>query len=180
MATTTANDILSASENYGKAQTAFSLALGQAASQRQQAMIGLGADFTTQTGKVINPIQAGKALGGGGALKEGTTMITGYGEGALPTITKTQASAVNEVQQALLEKGVGGTSGLAGQAKLVTQDQGALETQAAVLDVEGKIAQADLAQVAAKGDLRSAKGSLDTAMGVKTKLAGKRKKGGKK
>ena len=179
MATTTASDILSASENYGKAQSAFRLALEQSASQRQQAMIGLGADFTTQTGKVLTPNQAGKALGGG-ALQEGTTMTTGYGEGALPTITKTQAGAVNEVQQALLEKGVGGTSGLAGQAKLVTQDQGALETEAAVFDVEGKIAQADLAQAAAKGDVRSAKGSLDTAMGVKTKLAGKRKKGGKK
>ena len=179
MATTTANDILSASENYGKAQSAFRLALEQSASQRQQAMISLGADFTTQTGKILTPNQAGKALGGGG-LQEGTTMTTGYGEGALPTIAKTQAGAVNEVQQDLLEKGVGGTSGLAGQAKLVTQDQGALETEAAVFDVEGKIAQAALAQAAAKGDVRSAKGSLNTAMGVKTKLAGKRKKGGKK
>lgn len=180
MATTTASDILSASENYGKAQTAFNIALTQASSQREQAMIGLGADFTTQTGKVINPMQAGKALGGGAAFQEGSTITTGYGEGALSTIAKTQAGAVNEGQQALLEKGVGGTSGLAGQAKLVTQDQGALETQAAVLDVESKIAQADLAQIAAKGDERSAKGTLNTAMGIKTKLAGKRKKGGKK
>jgi hypothetical protein len=162
MATTTANDILSATQNYGKAQTAFSIALAQAANQREQAMIGLGADFTTQGGTVITPNEGGVALGGEG-LPTGTAIRTGYGEGALPTIVKTQAGAVYETQQALGERGVGATSGVAGQAKLVTQDQGALETQAAIQDFQGKVAEANLAQATAKADLTSAAADLSTA-----------------
>lgn len=162
MATTTANDILSATQNYGKAQTAFSIAMAQAANQREQAMIGLGADFTTQSGKVITPNEGGIALGGEG-LPAGTAIRTGFGEGALPTIAKTQAGAVYETQQALGERGVGATSGVTGQAKLVTQDQGALETQAAVQDFQGKVAEANLAQGAAKLDLATASADLATA-----------------
>jgi hypothetical protein len=178
MATTTANDILSATQNYGKAQTAFEIALKQAANQREQAMIGLGADFTAQGGRVITPNEGGVALGGEG-LPSGTTLSTGYGEGALPTIAKTQAGAVNEQQQALLEKGVGGTSGVAGQAKLVTQDQGALETQAAVQEFQGKVAEANLAQATAKADLTSAAADLATAQEEELPIGGKKTKPGK-
>ena len=173
MATTTANDILSATQNYGKAETAFSIAVKQAANQREQAMIGLGADFTTQGGTIITPDQGGKALGGAG-FEAGTRMTTGFGEGALPTIAKTQAGAVYETQQALGERGVGATSGVAGQAKLVTQDQGALETQAAVQDFQGKVAAANLAQGAAKLDLATASADLATAQEEKLPV-GKRK-----
>ena len=161
MATTTANDILSATQNYGKAQTAFEIALKQAANQREQAMIGLGADFTTQGGKVITPNEGGVALGGEG-LPSGTRISTGYGEGALSTIAKTQAGAVYEGQQALGERGVGG-GGTAAQAKLVTQDQGALETQGAIQDFQGKVAAANLAEGAAKLDLATASADLATA-----------------
>ena len=187
MATTTANDILSATQNYGKAETAFSIAVKQAANQREQAMIGLGADFTTQGGTIITPDQGGKALGGAG-FEAGTRMTTGFGEGALPTIAKTQAGAVYETQQALGERGVGATSGVAGQAKLVTQDQGALETQAAVQDFQGKVAAANLAlqagttiglylntaEGAAKLDLATASADLATAQEEKLPV-GKRK-----
>lgn len=161
MATTTANDILSATQNYGKAQTAFEIALKQAANQREQAMIGLGADFTTQGGKVITPNEGGVALGGEG-LPSGTRISTGYGEGALSTIAKTQAGAVYEGQQALGERGVGG-GGTAAQAKLITQDQGALETQGAIQDFQGKVAAANLAEGAAKLDLATASADLATA-----------------
>lgn len=161
MATTTANDILSATQNYGKAQTAFEIALKQAANQREQAMIGLGADFTTQGGKVITPNEGGVALGGEG-LPSGTRISTGYGEGALSTISKTQAGAVYEGQQALGERGVGG-GGTAAQAKLVTQDQGALETQGAIQDFQGKVAEANTAESAAKLDLATASADLATA-----------------
>jgi hypothetical protein len=178
MATTTANDILSATQNYGKAQTAFEIALKQAANAREQAMIGLGADFTSQGGNVITPDAGGKALGGEG-FPAGTRMSTGYGEGALPTIVKTQAGAVNEQQQALLEKGVGGTSGTAGQAKLITQEQGALETQAAVQDFQGKVAEANLAQATAKADLTSAAADLATAQEEELRIGGKKGKPGK-
>ena len=171
MATTTANDILSATENYGKAQTAFSIAMAQAANQREQAMIGLGADFTTQSGKVITPNEGGIALGGEG-LPTGTAIRTGFGEGALSTIAKTQAGAVYEGQQALGEKGVGGTSGVAGQAKLIVQDQGALETQAAIQDFQGKVATANTAESAAKLDLASASADLATAQEEKLPVGG--------
>jgi len=174
MATTTANDILSATQNYGKAQTAFEIALKQAANAREQAMIGLGADFTAQGGKVITPDVGGAALGGEG-FAAGTTMSTGFGEGALPTIAKTQAGAVYQQQQALGEKGVGSTSGLAGQAKLVTQDQGALETQAAVQDFQAKVAEANLSQATAKSELDTAEADLSTAQEEKLPLGGKAK-----
>ena len=178
MATTTANDILSATQNYGKAQTAFEIALKQAANAREQAMIGLGADFTTQGGRVITPNEGGAALGGEG-FEAGTRMSTGYGEGTLPTIAKTQAGAVYETQQALGEKGVGATSGIAGQAKLVTQDQGALETQAAVQEFQGKVAEANLAQATAKADLTSAAADLATAQEEELPIGGKKTKPGK-
>jgi hypothetical protein len=171
MATTTANDILSATENYGKAQTAFSIAMAQAANQREQAMIGLGADFTTQSGNVITPNEGGIALGGEG-LPTGTAIRTGFGEGALPTIAKTQAGAVYEGQQALGEKGVGGASGVAGQAKLIVQDQGVLETQAAIQDFQSKVATANTAESAAKLDLASASADLATAQEEKLPTGG--------
>ena len=162
MATTTANDILSATQNYGKAETAFSIAVKQAANQREQAMIGLGADFTTQTGSVLSPGQVADAYGSEGD-RSGLTMRTGFGEGALPTIAKTQAGAVYQQEQALLEKGVGGGSGVTGQAKLITQDQGAVETQSAVQDFQGKVAEAAVAEGAAKLDERNAAADLATA-----------------
>jgi len=171
MATTTANDILSATQNYGKAQTAFEIALKQAANQREQAMIGLGADFTTQGGKVITPNEGGVALGGEG-LPTGTRISTGYGEGALSTISKTQAGAVYEQEQALLEKGIVAGSGTAGQAKLITQDQGALETQGAIQDFQGKVAAANTAESAAKLDLATASADLATAQEEEVPIPG--------
>jgi hypothetical protein len=173
VATTTANDILNATQNYGKAQTAFSIAMAQAANQREQAMIGLGADFTTQGGNVITPNEGGVVLGGAG-LPTGTAIRTGFGEGALPTVAKTQAGAVYQQEQALLEKGVGGGSGVTGQAKLITQDQGALETQGAIQDFQGKVAEANVAQGAAKLDLATASADLATAQEKKLPV-GKRK-----
>jgi len=171
MATTTANDILSATQNYGKAQTAFEIALKQAANQREQAMIGLGADFTTQGGKVITPNEGGVALGGEG-LPSGTRISTGFGEGALSTISKTQAGAVYQQEQALLEKGIVAGSGTAGQAKLITQDQGALETQGAIQDFQGKVAAANTAESAAKLDLATASADLATAQEEEVPIPG--------
>ena len=174
MATTTANTILSATENYGKAQTAFNIAMAQAANQREQAMIGLGADFTTQGGGIITPDAGGKALGGEG-FEAGTAIRTGFGDGALPTISKTQAGAVYQQQQILGEKGVGSTSGLAGQAKLVTQDQGALETQGAIQNFQAEVAEANLAQGTAQSQLDTAEADLFTAQEEKVPLGGKAK-----
>ena len=167
MATTTATDVLSATDNYGKAQTAFSLALAQAANQREQAMIGLGADFSSQAGKVYTPNEVGGMLGGAG-LDAGTTIRTGFGEGALATIDKTAVGNVYQQQEALDERGVGGTSGISQQAKALVGDQQGLASQAAVQDFQGAVAEANLAQATAKSDLAGAEAALDTASGDET------------
>lgn len=167
MATTTATDVLSATDNYGKAQTAFSLALAQAANQREQAMIGLGADFSSQAGKVYTPNEVGGMLGGAG-LDAGTTIRTGFGEGALATIDKTAVGNVYQQQEALDERGVGGTSGISQQAKALVGDQQGLASQAAVQDFQGAVAEANLAQASAKADLAGAGAALDTATGDET------------
>jgi hypothetical protein len=146
----------------------------QAANQREQAMIGLGADFTTQTGSVLSPGQVADAYGSAGD-PSGLTMRTGFGEGALPTIAKTQAGAVYQQEQALLEKGVGGGSGVTGQAKLITQDQGAVETQSAIQDFQGKVAEAAVGEGAAKLDERNAAADVATAEGMVLRI-GKGKK----
>ena len=167
MATTTATDVLSATDNYGKAQTAFSLALQQAANQREAAMIGLGADFSSQAGKAYTPNEVGGMLGGAG-LDAGTTIRTGFGEGALATIDKTAVGNVYQQQEALDERGVGGTSGISQQAKALVGDQQGLASQAAVQDFQGAVAEANLAQASAKADLAGAGAALDTATGDET------------
>jgi hypothetical protein len=167
MATTTATDVLSATDNYGRANTAFALALQQASNQREAAMIGLGADFSSQAGKVYTPNQVGDMLGGAG-LDAGTTIKTGFGEGALATIDKTAVGNVYQQQEALDERGVGGTSGISQQAKALVGDQQGLASQQAVQDFQGKVAEANLAQATAKADLAGAAAALDTASGDKT------------
>jgi hypothetical protein len=167
MATTTATDVLSATDNYGKANTAFALALQQASNQREAAMIGLGADFSSQAGKVYTPNEVGGMLGGAG-LDAGTTIKTGFGEGALATIDKTAVGNVYQQQEALDERGVGGTSGISQQAKALVGDQQGLASQQAVQDFQGQVAEANLAQATAKADLADAGAALDTATGDET------------
>jgi len=167
MATTTATDVLSATDNYGKANTAFALALQQASNQREAAMIGLGADFSSQAGKVYTPNEVGGMLGGAG-LDAGTTIKTGFGEGALATIDKTAVGNVYQQQEALDERGVGGTSGISQQAKALVGDQQGLASQQAVQDFQGAVAEANLAQASAKADLAGASAALDTATGDET------------
>lgn len=170
MATTTATDVLSATDNYGKANTAFALALQQASNQREAAMIGLGADFSSQAGKVYTPNEVGGMLGGAG-LDAGTTIKTGFGEGALATIDKTAVGNVYQQQEALDERGVGGTSGISQQAKALVGDQQGLASQQAVQDFQGQVAEANLAQATAKADLAGAAAALDTASGDETPIA---------
>ena len=169
MATTTATDVLSATDNYGKANTAFALALQQASNQREAAMIGLGADFSSQAGKVYTPNEVGGMLGGAG-LDAGTTIKTGFGEGALATIDKTAVGNVYQQQEALDERGVGGTSGISQQAKTLVGDQAALAGQEAVQGFQGKVAEANLLQTTAKADLAGASAALDTASGDTTPI----------
>jgi len=168
VATTTATDILSATDNYGKAAIAFETAITQAKNQRNQAMVGLGADFTLQTGKVLTPEQAGKALGGGG-LQAGTTQTTGYGEGALATIDKGAVGAAYAMQEDLTDRGVGTTSGVSGQSRLLVGDQAALASQAAVQEATAKVGDAAIAETTAKGVLDLAAADKATAESVEVK-----------
>ena len=169
MATTTATDVLSATDNYGKANTAFALALQQASNQREAAMIGLGADFSSQAGKVYTPNEVGGMLGGAG-LDAGTTIKTGFGEGALATIDKTAVGNVYQQQEALDERGVSGASGISQQAKALVGDQQGLASQEAVQGFQGKVAEANLLQSTAKADLAGASAALDTASGDETPI----------
>lgn len=160
-------DILTATENYGKAQTAFQLALQEAARAREGAMISLGADITSTTGNVLNPVQAGKALGGIGPDKI-QTITTGYGEGALPTVAKEQVGAVAATAEEAAARGIR-ESGTAAQAKLVAQEQGALATQEAIQKAQQTVAEAGATETQAKVNLEEAAAARRTAAGVRPK-----------
>jgi hypothetical protein len=92
-------------------------------------------------------------------------MTTGFGEGALPTIQKEQTASVGEAAQALTERGVGGSSGLAKQSKLVIGDTGDLATQAAVQEAQAKVAEANAGQAAAGMDVVESEAALETTRG---------------
>lgn len=157
-------DILTATETYGKAKTAFGIALAQAASQREASMYNLGADFTTQGGKTLTPNEVGTALGGPG-LAPGTKMTTGFGEGALPSVQKEQTASVGETMQAATERGLGAGSGIAQQQKIAIQDTGALETQRAIQDAQAKVAEANAEQAGAALTEQQAEATYRTVAG---------------
>lgn len=157
-------DVLTKAENYGKAQTAFKMALANAANAREGALISLGADITTPGGKVLTPDIAGKMLGGEG-LTPGTRLSTGFGEGALPSIAKEQVGTTAEAVQALQERGVGGTSGLAAQQRTISGEAGAIETQKAIQQAQTEIAAATAEQVEAATAEQEAEASYRTSIG---------------
>jgi hypothetical protein len=157
-------DILTATETYGKAQTAFKVALANAASQREASMYNLGADFTTQGGKVLTPKEVGAALGGAG-LAEGTRLTTGFGDATLPTVQKEQTASVGEAMQAATERGLGAGSGIAQQQKIAIQDTGALETQRAIQEAQAKVAEANAAQGGAALEEQQAEAVYRTVAG---------------
>lgn len=157
-------DILTATETYGKAQTAFKLALANAASQREASMYNLGADFTTQGGKVLTPNEVGTALGGPG-LAPDTKLTTGFGDATLPTIQKEQTASVGEVMQAATERGLGAGSGIAQQQKIAIQDTGALETQRAIQEAQAKVAEANAEQAGAALTEQQAEATYRTVAG---------------
>lgn len=166
-------DILTATENYGKARTAFALALDEAARARTGAMIGLGADITTQTGTVLSPEDAGAAYKTADTSKN-LTMRTGFGEGALPTIAKEQVATVAAQKEALAQRGIEGEGGLLGQQKVVAAEAGTIATQEAVQEAQAKIAEAAAAESAAEAEVEGAKAVLDTTRGKIAGVRGKR------
>lgn len=165
-------DILTATENYGKAQTAFQIALANANSARELAMYNLGADFTTQGGKVLTPNEVGQALGGEGIPKS-TTMSVGFGDRGISKIQAEQTGTTAEVVAKLQEQGISSSSGLTGQARLVSSDIGAGAKQAAVQAAQTEAAQASAEQAAAAMEEQQAQATYDTALGMKAVPAGK-------
>lgn len=157
-------DILTATETYGKAVTAFNAALANAANAREAAMYNLGADITTPSGKVLTPDQAGKMLGGEG-FAMGTKMTTGFGDTTLPTIQKEQTATTAEALQALGERGVGGDSGLAAQQRTISGEAGAIETQKAVQSAQADVATANAEQAAAAVEEQQAEAAYRTVAG---------------
>lgn len=166
MTPTTATSIMTKAEQQGKAQTAFELALQQAASTREQAMIGLGVDIIGQTGNVLTPEQASDVMKPGGQTLAKTKMTTGYGEGAIPSVVKAGVAATGEALTGLTERGIGTTGGLAGQARVVGADAVQLAKQQAVQEAQAKMTEAEGAVTEADITLQGANADLATARGV--------------
>lgn len=167
-------DILSATEAYGKAKTAFQVALEEADRARTGAMLALGADITTQTGQLLSPEEAGKAYRTEDTSKN-LTMRTGYGEGALPTITKEQVGTVAAETEALAQRGVQVDSGLVEQQKAIAAEAGKIATQEAIQKTQTQIAEAGAKEATAKAEELEAEATLNTVRG---RIAGVRGKAG--
>lgn len=158
-------DILTATETYGKAKTAFALALSDAATKREQAMYQLGADISSQTGKVLTPNEVSQRLAPDGQGLAGTTMTTGFGQGALPTVAQEGVATTSAAVTGLGERGVGSTSGLTQQARLVSGEQTALATQEAIQTAQAAVANAQADVTAAQGAERLAAAEYNTVAG---------------
>jgi len=169
-----ATDIITATENYGKARTAFGQALVDAAAAREQTMIDLGASIMGQKGQVLTPTQAAKMLGPSGTgLPKTAKITTGMGEGALPTAAKEEAAAVYSATRDLQTRGVG-EGGLAGQARTIGAEAGDVAKQQIITDATKTLAGIAKGVAGARADAAQAKASLNTARGISPK-----KKGGK-
>lgn len=171
-----ATDVITATENWGKAETAFQIALKNARVQREQALLDLGADVTRPTGKVMSVENAGKLYGPAGdpAVRERVSLRTGFGEGTLASISKEAAGEAYQATQALTERGVG-EGGLTGTARTLTTEAQKIGEEEAVKAAMGAISEANLGIAAAKEEALQAKAALDTVKGVRTKVADKRK-----
>jgi hypothetical protein len=166
MTPTMATNIMTKAEQQGRAQTAFELALQQAASTREQSMIGLGVDVIGQTGNVLTPEQASDLMKPGGQTLKNTKMTTGYGEGAIPSVVKAGVAATGEALTSLTDRGIGTGGGLAGQTRTVNADAVQLAKQQAVQEAQAKIAESETAVTAADVELQSANADVATARGV--------------
>jgi hypothetical protein len=167
-----ATDILTATETYGKARTAFGQALVDAAAQREQTMIDLGASIMGQKGQVLTPTQAAKMLGPSGTgLPKTAKITTGIGEGALPTAAKEEAAAVYSATQDLQNRGVG-TGGLVGQARAIGTEAGDVTKQQIITDATKSLAATAKGVAAARSAASQAKASLQTARGISPKKKG--------
>jgi len=160
-------DILTATENYGKAKTAFALALNQAAQTRQQAMFDLGADYIQQGGNTLTPDAVGKALGGEGFDKP-TAMKTGFGTRGLSLIAQEQAGTAYQQDVAAQERGLTAGSGVRESSRLIAQEAGQEATEQAVRESQARIAEANAQQAAAKIEELNAKAEYDTVTGKTT------------
>ena len=176
MSPTTATNIMTKAEEKNRAQTAFGIALNQAASQREQSMINLGVDITNQGGKVLNPEEASDVFAPGQKGRADVTMTTGYGEGAIPSVVKEGVTATGEAVNALTERGVGGSSGLVGQQRVIGADAVQLAKQAAIQAAQGEIAQANASTIEEQAALTAAQAAENTARGIKGGPKVKKKK----
>lgn len=163
----TKTDILTATESYGKAKSAFGLALSDAAAQREAAMYALGGNYTTQAGKVLTPEEAGQVANVGGETLKSATLSTGFGDRGIATIAKTGVDATAAAVTGLQEQGISTESGLSQQARTVSRDQSALATQEAIQQSEATIAGINADQTTAFGTERAAAEDYNTALGRK-------------
>ena len=167
-------DTITAVENYGKAKTAFGLALEQAAVAREETMRNLGVDILGQQGTVLTPEQAAKKLGPDGAGLGTARLKTGIGEGAIPTIAKEGAATAYAAATDVRSRGITG-GGLVGQTKAITGEATSLAEQAAVKEAMKSLYATEQGVLAAQAGSRDALATLRAAQGIKVK---NKKKGG--
>jgi hypothetical protein len=169
-----ATDVITATENWGKATTAFQVALKTAAMQRQQILNDLGADVTRPSGKVMSVEKAGQLFGPAGdpAARKRVSLKTGFGEGQLATIAKTAAGASYQVTEQAAERGVGGESGVVGASRVLVNESQDIEQQKAIEAASAAMNEANAGVAAAKAEQLQAEAAMKTSREEKVKKVG--------
>jgi len=165
-------DVLTKAEEYGKSVTAFTNAVQTAALSRESTIRDLGIDITNARGKTITPEEAARALGPGKPQVLRGAARTSFGEGAMPTIAKESAATTGANVTALSERGIGATSGLTKQARIIGTDIANVTRQQTVSDALKAIADANAGVVSANQNKNLALAALRTAQGRKFKGGG--------
>lgn len=163
---TSSQNILDAVDKAMTAKRAYDSAIYQSSLEREAAMRNLGVELTTGSGSVLTPQEAATRLGPAGQGFEGVTASVGFGEGAIPTITKEQVGAVADVVAANTERGVG-ESGLTEQQRKIIGEQGAIDTTKTIAEARDVITASEAEVVNKKGDLDLARADVKAARGIK-------------
>ena len=169
-------DILESVENWGKANTAFQMALRAANTARQSVFADLGVDLMRDaSGKIMKPENAVKVFTGQDPkTARKVSMRIGFGEGALPTIAKEAAGEAYQATQALAERGMDAAGGLVGTARTLVTDAQKIGQQKAIEAATTQLADINQSVIEAKSQVEQAKAAERAAKGIKTKVAKKR------
>lgn len=174
-------NILDKASAWGEAQTQMRTALMQAKQIRENAMIALGADYTSQTGKTLSVEDAATLMGnspqdfGKGKITTGYSM-TGQG---LSGITQDAVGTAYAADVRRQDTGITTESGIRKQDKTLVGDAANIERIKAIQSAQADIAEGEAGIVEARGNVLAADASLKAARGIVKKTPGKTKTTGK-